>query len=338
MQSYIENIVNGLRRNGAPLKDIQVMVGTLCHERGWNLEETLTMVEGYYHDAIEATLSTKINEWVYSTRGWFGMKQLDTELDIRDKTSRNNRRFIIHKLATLGVIETDGNRNGIYRIVDNRCPEIKWQDADANNVLDLKWPFELEEYVNLYPKNIVVIAGAPNAGKTALIYNFIKLNMADFPVHLFSSEVGAEELKLRLCKFDFPIDQWKFDARERSRDFASVIYPDEVNVIDYLEIKQGEFYLVGDQLAAIHDKLRNGIAVVAIQKKKNTKFNKYDLGRGAELGLEKARLYLSIDGGRLIIVKGKNWRYEEVNPNGVTFEFSLINGGSEFINISEVAE
>lgn len=42
------------------------------------------------------------------------------------------------------------------------------------------------------------------------------------------------------------------------------------------------------RVRAIHDKLRNGICIVALQKKKGR-----ELGRGAEFSLEKPRLYLS---------------------------------------------
>jgi len=33
------------------------------------------------------------------------------------------------------------------------------------------WPFKLENLVHLYPKNIIVLAGASNTGKTAFLLN-----------------------------------------------------------------------------------------------------------------------------------------------------------------------
>jgi len=172
----------------------------------------------------------------------------------------------------------------------------------------------------MYPKNIAVIAGSPNAGKTAFLLNTIKLNMAKHIIHYYSSEMGAEELKLRLSKFDDGA-KWVFDARERSTNFADVIYPDDINIIDYIEIVSGEFYMIGQELRTIFDKLRKGIAIIALQKKKGA-----ELGRGAEFSLEKPRLYLSMDSGLLKIIKAKNWAVEGNNPNGVEFKFSLVNG------------
>ena len=74
-----------------------------------------------------------------------------------------------------------------------------------------------------------------------------------------------------------------------------------------------------------------GIAFIAIQKKRKT-----ELGRGAEFSEERARLYLSMDAGRLKLVKAKNWR-TEVNPNCVLYTFKLIDGCT-FIDIEEKRE
>jgi hypothetical protein len=60
------------------------------------------------------------------------------------------------------------------------------------------------------------------------------------------------------------------------------------------------------------------------------------MGRGAEFGLEKPRLYLSLGANRLEIVKGKNWAQEGINPNGMCWEFALV-GGYKFVNIREVS-
>ena len=57
-----------------------------------------------------------------------------------------------------------------------------------------------------------------------------------------------------------------------------------------------------------------------IQKKR-----KAELGRGAEFSEERARLYLSMDNGKLKIVKAKNWK-TEVNPNGIGYTFKLVDG------------
>jgi hypothetical protein len=202
---------------------------------------------------------------------------------------------------------------------------IDFKAAGMKEPLAVKYPFGIERYFNTYPGNVIVLAGAADAGKTAFLLNFIRVNMADFSIYYQSSEMGAEELANRLSKFGgIALQDWNFVAEERSRDFADGIRPDCINIVDYLELT-GDFYMVAEYLKAIHEKLRTGIAIVALQKKRNV-----ELGRGGDFGLEKPRLYLSMDPGRLTIQKAKNWAQPEVNPRGLMVKFKLLNG-CEFI-------
>jgi hypothetical protein len=94
-----------------------------------------------------------------------------------------------------------------------------------------------------------------------------------------------------------------------------------VNVIDFLEMTT-ELYLVNQHLTAIHHKLgASGVAIIAIQKKVGAAF-----GRGLEFGLEKPKLYLSMDKGKIQIIKGKSWAKKNVDPNGLQSKFKVLNG------------
>ena len=98
--------------------------------------------------------------------------------------------------------------------------------------------------------------------------------------------MGPVELRDRLDKFlGMDIEDWHFEAIERSSDFADVIRPDCVNIIDYMEMTT-ELYHVNTFLTAIGHKLGSGIAIVALQKKQGAIF-----GRGQEFGVEKPKLY-----------------------------------------------
>lgn len=144
--------------------------------------------------------------------------------------------------------------------------------------------------------------------------------MDRYTIHYFNSEMGATELKLRLQNFeDVTLDDWKMNAWERSGNFADVIKPDAINVIDFLEVHE-DFWKVGGMLKDIHDKLKQGIAVVALQKSKEK-----EIGRGGDMGLEMPRLYLTIDSGKIRIVKCKNWHGGR-NPNGLSRTFKLVQG------------
>ena len=267
------------------------------------------------------TWAATIEEFIKDTTGWVSYADMDRELGIREERDRTNRRQIIKRYRDEGIIEAHPRDNKLFRYVRAAVRLIDFKAAGMKHPLAVRYPFGLEEYFQTYPGNIIVVAGAADAGKTALLLNFIRLNMDRFVIFYQSSEMGDAELANRLSKFeDMALEDWTFTAEERSRDFADVIRPDCINIVDYLELA-GDFYMVGEYLKAIHEKLRSGIAIVALQKKR-----KADLGRGGDFGLEKPRLYVSMDSGKLTIQKAKNWVQPEVNPRGLTIEFKLVSG------------
>ncbi len=270
----------------------------------------------------ERGLTQSVREFVTQTHGTFSVRQLDDELGITSR-QKQQRKTILARLAREGLIERQ--KVGYYRVKESALPDMDWRNADTNSGLDIRLPFEIHQLVEIYPKNIIIIAGTTNAGKTALLLNFIKLNMHQFEIHYFTSELSEQELSKRISKFGNGIE-WQFHPHERNSNFDSVIIPDAVNIIDYLEPPSGEYYAIADQITAIYNRLTTGIAFIAIQKKRKAK-----LGRGAEFSEERARLYLSMDNGILEIIKAKN-RRTKVNPNGRVYTFKLIDG-CQFVDV-----
>ena len=267
------------------------------------------------------TLSQRIENFVTDTTGWFSYEEIDKELGLTEPRDKINRRQIMKRLKDDGIIEAHPRNNKLFRYVKVAVRLVDFKAAGKKTPLAIKYPFGIGSYFRTYPGNVIAIAGAADAGKTAFLLNLIRLNMADFSVYYQTSEMGAEELANRLMKFeDIVLDEWNFIAEERSRDFADVIRPDCINIVDYLELA-GDFYMVADYLKQIHDKLSSGIAIVALQKKRGA-----ELGRGGDFGLEKPRLYLSMDAGKLIVQKAKNWTDPEINPNGLVLNFKIVNG------------
>jgi hypothetical protein len=224
------------------------------------------------------------------------------------------------------ILEKDQKRDGWFRRIDSEVQSIDWLNTESEEIR-VEFPFGISRLVKILPKNIIVVAGAMDAGKTAFLLNFVAKNSDRFKgrMHYFSSEMGPLELKTRLEKFPGQLEYWKdkFYFYERSSNFADMIKPDDINIIDYLELsgaEGSEFTKAGYFIRQIFDKLNNGIALIAIQKKRGI-----DLGRGAELTAEKARLYLSLDSGKVKIVKAKNWRTSD-NPNNKYKTYKLVDG------------
>ncbi len=228
-----------------------------------------------------------------------------------------------HRMCKEGLLEKVSR--GCFKKIEKDCPDID-VFSHVGDPLDIKYPLGIHDLINTLPKNILVIAGEPNSGKTAYLLNFAQMNMGrDHEVVYFSSEMGASELQGRLKKFNLPISEWKKVVwKERADDFASMIRPNAINIIDFLEVHE-DFFKVGLFIKQIFDKLDKGIAFIALQKNKGK-----DEGLGGMRSLEKARLYLAMEPGRLKIVKGKNWRNDEFNPNGLSRRYKL-GGGCNFV-------
>lgn len=276
-------------------------------------------------DSVTKSLAERIEEWVSETTGWFSYEECDKEVGIRDMPDKDNRRQIFKRLKEAGKLENHPKNNKLWRWVNIAVRLIDFKSATKRAPLAVKYPFGIEGYFNTYPGNIIVLAGAADSGKTAFLLNFIKLNQYDFSIFYQSSEMGKDELASRLVKFEgIALDDWNFTAEERSHDFADIIRPGCVNIIDFLELA-GDFYKVAEYMRQIHDKLAGGIALIALQKKRGA-----ELGRGGDFGLEKPRLYLTMDKGKLTIQKAKNWTNPEDNPNGLIVNFKIV-GGCKFI-------
>lgn len=298
--------VNGILQN----PNTSQLLDILALAREYDFQET-------------ANTTTEVFDFVNTLTGYFTLNDVYVALSARTKEEKSRIRKVIERLKQSDRIESAGKKAGQYRRVISDCEEVDWLNA-PNECMDIKWPFELENLVEIYPSNIAIIAGDTNAGKTTFLLDFIRLNMDNHEVHYFNSEMGSSEFKLRLGLFEsVELGEWNFTAWERSGDFQDVIKPNAINIIDFLEVTD-EFWKVGSIIKDIHAKLKDGIAVIAIQKNRGS-----ELGRGGSFGSEKPRLYLSMDWGRVRIYKAKNWK-TRVNPNGMVQDFEILRG-SEFI-------
>jgi hypothetical protein len=275
----------------------------------------------------ESGLTDDIKRIISFQDGFFHVadlvKQYQEYQNITDVSNsiKNQVRVIVKRLRDDGIIQKEGKKEGIYRRVDEISDVIDWENADVKP-LEIAWPFNIEDYFNTYKKNIAVVAGSPDAGKTAFLLNFAAMNVKKHETHFFSCEMGAIELKSRIMKFDSQSREnfKKVRFYERTSNFVDVIRPDKVNIIDYIELTE-DFWKVTLYIKEIFDKLTSGIAVIALQKKRGQQ-----VAIGGEGSLQKPRLYLAMDSGRLQIVKAKNWAHDGINPTNLVMNFKLVQG------------
>ena len=301
-----------------------------AHENNTESDYLKTRVYHFAHSMDEihlarGKLSVEVKQWVYQQEGHFFLTEIYKNIGIFDKIDKTNVSQVLGRMVKGGEIERFGNKSGCFRKIDNEAEVIDWK-SNNGKPLDIRYPLGIERFFHTMSKNIILLAGSADSGKTAMLLNFVQLNMNRHNVWYFSSEMGAMELKSRLIQFDdVQIDDWRFEARERADNFSDVIRPDDINVIDFLEISDN-FFQISQKLTDIYKRLNKGIAIIALQKDSKAK-----LGRGADFTLEKPRLYLTLDSnyphGQICkIVKAKNWRDSEVNPNGYYHKFKIVKG------------
>jgi len=278
-------------------------------------------------EKVEKNISHEIREFVLSTNGHFLSTDVYNCLQLSTRNEKKLCSKVLADLAKEKIIERIGIKNGSFRLIGDEAPDIDIY-APKKEFLKLEFPLDLHHYFKAMPKNIIIIAGTQDAGKTAFLLRFVAMNMnRGMAIRYQTSEMGTFELQDRLEMFeDIPKEDWKkVNFKENSSNFQDYILPDGINVIDYLEITNN-FFLVAEELKKIFDRLNTGIAIIGLQKD-----FKSELGRGGTFSLEKPRLYVSLtsnppEGGIAKIVKCKNWVDKRINPNGRECNFKIRSG------------
>lgn len=266
------------------------------------------------------SLSEEIEAWISVTERDMCVTDCDRELGIVTKRDKDNRRQIFKRFLDRNFIERVGNKEGFYRRVQRDFEPMNLNDVQIKP-LDIEWPFEIHDKVYILPKSAGIVAGETNSGKSAFCLNFAYLNRNRMKVRYITSEMGCQEIRDRVSKMGKPISAWNpVEFIERANQFADLVLPDGITVIDYLE-KAENFYEIAKDIKNIFDHLTTGFCLIALQKKAGQ-----DYGRGGDFSAEKARLYLSMSPGKLKIVKAKNWVKPDVNPNGMECNFQLVSG------------
>src|SRR3990167_8384428 len=91
------------------------------------------------------------------------------------------------------LIIKEGSR---FKVLDSERVPIDFRGKKSNKV-DLILPFGIHQYCFLYRKNIMIVYGSKDAGKTAFLLNVVKLNMSKHRILYFSSEM-VDEIAIRL--------------------------------------------------------------------------------------------------------------------------------------------
>lgn len=222
-------------------------------------------------------------------------------------------------------------RDGYWRPADTNLEEIYWWDLNGDIGENLLLPMGLNKYCHIPRPCLVLYAGVYNAGKTALCINTVNMNLELWAdnIFFFVSE-NAEMMNAKFKALNSYIPKPPpFKMYRRTENFADVIQPDGLNIIDYLRVDMEKAYAVSSALFQIFNKLKTGIAIVAVQKPPGRK-----LAFGGPGTAFEPSLYISMDTGYLEFEKIKIPRILDYDPYSVKIKFRISKG----VNFDDVIE
>lgn len=245
-------------------------------------------------DRKERNIKREVEDFVLLTNGYFLLKTCYMMLNAVNSKDKTTIRVVINSLKQKGIVEQHPTQDGVYRRVETNFDFITFDEHEAPEVeYPIRLPLGLNDIAEISQGNIILVAGEFNAGKTSFLLNVLNNNKSFLPIRYITSEMSKSEFKKRFASFGLPLSFWMQDDMteyiKKSSDFHTVIKPNALNIIDYMEFRDSDYTKGAEYLTKIHDALTTGIAIVAVQKKEGTR-----MPRSGDMILEKPRLAISL--------------------------------------------
>ena len=263
----------------------------------------------------------EIRDWVEHETGTITNAKGYVAMGCSTKEEKAKLRQYLKRLSDTGRLVKTGQ--GAYRLREDTVEWLDVVNAKAEP-FPVVWPFNVERMVNIPPGSITLLGGQQGAGKTAFLLNLARLNAhRNHEIVYISTETNAQGLKVRLegfgeesvsvsdlaegIKFGYHGGGELYDVIDNYQ------LEDSIVILDYLEVTDA-FYLVGEKLAEIFRRMKNGIAIIGLQMHG-------DRLLGGQFGFHKPDLVMTLKGvtepamgTRLTIEKARWWGNPSENP------------------------
>lgn len=304
---------------------------------------------------VERRLSDKLREYFATAQGrTVDLRDIRAYLKIESgsKDDQNLRTQMSTTMIKQKIVKPSGLKDSSYKVLLPVEP-VKWWDGDDEEPLDFRFPrsyeddteFGIEDCVEVFAGDLILISGRSNFGKTAMALSIMGENLGLMGANLMGSEYTAAngktspKFRRRIKRMNWA--NWvgengdpQFQLLPIGSDYEDYVEADMLNVIDWISLP-GEYYLIDRVMKAIKDRVGDGVAVVVLQKNKDAEF-----GEGGERTERYADVSLRIDSfdkdeSLLTIGKVKSPKGQ---ATGRMWAFSIVDYGANFDNIREVVQ
>lgn len=299
-------------------------------------------------------LSDKLIAYLRMAEGkYVNLKDIRVALNIEpgSKDDDNLRAQMSSVLVERKIVSSLGRNDGIYKVIKPVLPVNWWDDKGNESPLDFKFPrsyddnteFGIEELVEIFAGDLIVIAGKSNAGKTTLALSLMGENLDLMPSVLMGGEYTAidgkisPKFKRRMKRMDWV--EWMKEGKPRFQlypvgsDYEDYIQADAHNIVDWISLP-GEYYLIDTVMKTIKDRVGGGVGTIVIQKNSSSEW-----GEGGERTERYADVYITIDpfGNESILTLGKV-KAPKSKATGRMWAFSIVDYGANLHGIREVVK
>jgi putative DNA primase/helicase len=280
-----------------------------------------------------------VKEWATLSHGKFTTAEIDRELGFATLEDRRSREQALNDLLRDGTLEHDDTRRGTYRARDCEMRRMDITGGTADEVFELYLPFDLYGKIRLSPRNIVMIAGEANAGKTTIALEILKENLEmyshlDTKFYYLSSEMSDAEMSSTLRRFGSIKDFERCNFFDKQFEPYDAIKADPemqngIVFIDFLETRGGDYSKTVSEVQKIYEAMGNGIVILLVQKQPGKEHAKGGSGM-----LEKPRFALNLEkrfkseSGTVCVAsvaKCKSVHQGQINPDGQSMYY-IVNG------------
>jgi len=301
-------------------------------------------------------LSDKLRQYLANARGReVNLKDIRVYLQIEPggNDDHNLRTQMATTLVEDKTVKPSGRNDGVYKVLTPVKAVEWWKDGSNDEPLTFKFPkshiddtaFGIEDLVEIFAGDLILISGQSNYGKTCLALNLLAENINLFSAGntLMGSEYTAADgqitpkFKRRMQKMDWV--EWVQDGRPLFQllpvggDYEDYVEKDQLNVIDWISLP-GDYYLIDRVTKQIKDRVGMGVVVAVLQKNAKAEY-----GEGGERTIRYADIELKIDRfneTESILTIGKVKAPKKRGLLGKKWAFGIEDYGANFVEIREV--